>query len=1821
MFPHEVIHKNREGNMSSRSFAYSTCVLVALLVGVLVLGTLAERADAIECCPPDPCEDCSTSESGGGSGEGTVDASTGPPGGVPGSGCWSGQDFIMMRYYHSQAEYDGLCGWNWATPLDEHLTVDGSKITHYTPTHKEFDYTPSGPDTFTCPITDHILKANPDGTYTLNEKDGAKRSFNTDGKITAIEETRGFQGANYFTYNIDGQITKATDEFGRYIDFAYTPEGKVDFLTDYAGRVVNYTYNEHGDLVRVDYPDGRSLQYDYSLPNEEFPDLGHNLLQIKNDDEDVLREYTYTETDRVATESNVFGTTTFDYDETENVLVKTDPEGNIIERKIDPGFKIILEEIVYTNGVRPGDPAFYLTEYEYDTKGRRIKTIFPRGNVEEKEYDAVGNLVELRKKTADQPDSPDDIVTTWTYNLEYNVMKTATNPVGKTITYYYDFEEETLGDLNGDGVTTSKKALLVKTEYPEIDIDGVPTVPIETLTHNDFGQLETHTDPQGNSVAYEYIDSGVHNGLLAAQTISPGDLNLETGYTYDAHCNTATITDPEGNISEYTYDERHRVIERRNCSGCGAESHKTLAYDANGNLIQEEVENLDENNVPDPANPWITTTYVKNGLGLTLSVTLEIDEFTTATTSYEYDASSRLGITTDPKGNKQKTTYDERGLVYQQIAGFDSLDQSTSTLSYDDNDNLAEIEDPRGNATTFVNDLFDRREKTIDALGNTYEVLYCAAGAILKEQRKDDTGKLLAETEYGFDALMRQTKIRRKILDDPGNVIDESVTETEYNLAGTPADPGGYATCGGSLGVGGGGMIRGNVVATKDPRGNESTLEYDSAGRLITHTDPAGNETHYTLDGNGRRRLITRIEQDETTGGTETFAVENIYDSFGRIIKTIDNASNETEMKYDGRGNLVYQKDAEGNETLSEYDGLGRRTKTIDALSNETAMEYDLAGNLEAITDAKGNRTTYVYNAQNRLTSETMSDGESKYYTYDVAGNLDTLTDQNGNVITNTYDDLNRLTRKDIQRGQGVEGSTIQEFAYDGLSRMIAATDNGDPLDPNDDAEIAMKHDSLGRLIEETLNGKLVESAYDKAGNRTVLDYPSGKALSLTFSTLDQINTVQEGLDILADYDYVGGRVKQKTFGNGVVLAKTHDNLARTTSHTYEKDAVLKAGFTYAFDKIGNKLYEEKLHDPANSEIYNYDITYRLNSWKQGELNPTKTDIPDPVASQTWQLDGVGNWDSTTREYGTETRIHNEVNELIEADGPMVPSILSPAVYHLDDLIDGVQDSSPYGNDGSVYGDVKVVEGEYGLSFEFDGKGDYVEIPSSPILNISGDFTIECVVKMDKLNQATLVGKWDEPGKGQEGEKSYALTIQGKRLRGMLSADGSTETVAIISNTKLETGRWIHIAFVRSGSEISLWINSQKDSAVGHYDGTIYEGDGPLRIASADAGPDCEFRGKVDEVRILNIAKTSYGDLLKQEFDDNGNLTDDGIFHYFWDALNRLVKVTLSSDHNTIISECSYDALNRRVQKTVSNSGDLNGISKYVYSGWQVVEERDENDNVLRTYTYGNYIDEPITMSDSTDTYYYHTNTLYSVAAVTDSSGDVVEQYRYTAYGKPTILDGQGQEIATSAIGNAYLFTGRRFDPETGLYYFRNRYYSAELGRFVSRDPIGYRGGMNLYRAYFVPNKVDPEGKIVISIAVGIQAYRCYRYLSGLRPEARNQARQAAEALGFESGDRQTNPNLIGNIGNALQHCIGACIASQDPGPCCSPAIVRAALQGREDTSVPSEMLDYNNNIPGYNIEGGCKSGCISALMGGQLTCWDNVEDQNEIDCSSLLPE
>jgi RHS repeat-associated protein len=134
-----------------------------------------------------------------------------------------------------------------------------------------------------------------------------------------------------------------------------------------------------------------------------------------------------------------------------------------------------------------------------------------------------------------------------------------------------------------------------------------------------------------------------------------------------------------------------------------------------------------------------------------------------------------------------------------------------------------------------------------------------------------------------------------------------------------------------------------------------------------------------------------------------------------------------------------------------------------------------------------------------------------------------------------------------------------------------------------------------------------------------------------------------------------------------------------------------------------------------------------------------------------------------------------------------------------------------------------------------------------------------------------------------------------------------------------------------------------------------------------------------------------------------------------------------------------------------------------------------------RGYVYGSYVDELLAILPASgvvgDRKFVHSNHLFSVAALTSNTGAVLERYRYDAYGQRTVLAADGTTVrASSSYGNQVGFTGRYLDKETGLWYFRARYYSGSLGRFVSRDSFRYTDGYNLYQAYFVPRGLDPSG-------------------------------------------------------------------------------------------------------------------------------------------------
>ena len=210
-------------------------------------------------------------------------------------------------------------------------------------------------------------------------------------------------------------------------------------------------------------------------------------------------------------------------------------------------------------------------------------------------------------------------------------------------------------------------------------------------------------------------------------------------------------------------------------------------------------------------------------------------------------------------------------------------------------------------------------------------------------------------------------------------------------------------------------------------------------------------------------------------------------------------------------------------------------------------------------------------------------------------------------------------------------------------------------------------------------------------------------------------------------------------------------------------------------------------------------------------------------------------------------------------------------------------------------------------------------------------------------------------------------------------------------------------------------------------------------------------------------------DAFTYTYDDNGNLTaktdkvTTDVTGYVYDAQNQLIQITFP---DLTTATYGYDGLNRRIEKDVAGV-----ITRYVYDGEDILLEYDGTNTLLARYSHGPGRDRPLAMERGGLSFFYQADHQGSVRLVTDAAGFVVNGYEYDSYGN--------FEVVTEGVPNPYTYTGREQDPESGLYYYRARYYDPTTGRFINEDPISYAGlDLNLYR-YVSNNPVngtDPGG-------------------------------------------------------------------------------------------------------------------------------------------------
>ncbi len=222
---------------------------------------------------------------------------------------------------------------------------------------------------------------------------------------------------------------------------------------------------------------------------------------------------------------------------------------------------------------------------------------------------------------------------------------------------------------------------------------------------------------------------------------------------------------------------------------------------------------------------------------------------------------------------------------------------------------------------------------------------------------------------------------------------------------------------------------------------------------------------------------------------------------------------------------------------------------------------------------------------------------------------------------------------------------------------------------------------------------------------------------------------------------------------------------------------------------------------------------------------------------------------------------------------------------------------------------------------------------------------------------------------------------------------------------------------------------------------------------------------------IMGITQRYGAASAQPAYNPVGNMTNipqpaspSSAFTGVYDAWNRLTQLAGTATY-------SYDGLNRRTQKTIS------GVVRDLYYSdmWQVLEERVNGATIAdRQFVWGQrYIDELVLRDRSTERLYALQDANWNVTAIVNTSGAVQERYSYTPYGLPAVLNPDFAPLTASVYAWETLYCGYRWDGESGLYLARNRYLNSLLGAWITRDPIGFKGGdFNFYR-YVLSSPID----------------------------------------------------------------------------------------------------------------------------------------------------
>jgi RHS repeat-associated protein len=1296
------------------------------------------------------------------------------------------------------------------------------------------------------------------------------------------------------------------------------------------------------------------------------------------------------------------------------------------------------------------DALSHITDYDYDGRGNLVKVTTAKGTldqaIEQYEYDLAGNRTAMIDANGHR--------TVYVYNST-NMLLQSIDPLGGTTTYNYDRmgHQTSMTDALGrvTRMTYDSRGRLAST----IDANGK----ISTNAYDNNGNLLSVIDPLNRTTRYRYdtrnrlmgvIDANggstpvqydLNNNVIGVTdtlgrstqrfydsrdrlTREVDALGNETKYRYNAVGEMIAMTDALGRTTTYQYDELGRRVAEVDALGhiSRTEYNKlgdvVAIVDANGNRTEVKYDALNRRiEVKDAQGGLTKTIYDKVGN------TIAVADALNRTTSFNYDALDRLITTTDPLGHSATNAFDAVGNLLsvtdtlgrtttytydnlnRQVSMTDALGQ-TNSVTYDAVGNRVKATDALGRVTSFTYDVLGRMTALIDALGHVQATSYDSEGNVLSVA--DALGNT---TGYAYDALNR----RVKITDAQGGIATSS-----YDAVG-------------------------NLLLVKDALNRTTTFAYDSLDRRNSVVDALGNATTSSFDATGNLLSVT-----DALGRTTAYT----YDSLNRQVSATDALGQTKLVTYDALGNRIKVADELGRETSFTYDLLDRMTALTDALGHVWVTSYDSESNVLSVTDALGNTTRYVYDALNRQVKVTDAQGGITTSSYDAVGNLLSVKDALNHTTTFVYDDLNRRNSVVDALGNATTSSfdaigdllsvtdalgRTTTFAYDSLKRRISTTD---VLGQTQSAV----YDAVNNLLSVTNElGQVTSFIYDALDRRTGVTDALGHAQTTVYDAISNVRSTTDSIGNTTsfDYDALNRQVKVTDAKGGITgtnynavgnVAKITDSVGNSTTYTYDAiDRLItdtnQLGFSrsYVYDAVGNRV---TMVDRNNRKTtYAYDSLNRQTSENWIGAGGVS------LRAIGYTYDAVGNMLTVTDPDAKYTYGYDALNRISSVDNAGTTGVPTVAFNYLYDTVGRlvtVGDRLNNANAGQT-------------DYAFDQLNRVTRITQSGV----GVQSKRVDMNYNKVNQMTGLRRFNDLGGANLVAESSYVYDQSQRLTQLAHKKG-VNNLASYDYT------------YDSANKLTKIVSS--------IDGTVdytYDATNQLTGADHSSQADEAYQYDANGNRMNAGYQTGINNQLladgqfTYEYDHEGNRTKrtetatNKVTEYVWDYHNRLTGVVLKDAAGVVLKniEYTYDVNNQRIGKKI----DGVVTERYVLDRNQIALVFDGQGVQKSRYLYGTQVDQVLAEESGTQVRWFLADHQGTVKDVIDNAGIAIDHITYDSFGRIV--------SQTNPIELRFAYTGREWDGETGQYYYRARYYDPADGRFISEDPIGFRGNdLNLSR-------------------------------------------------------------------------------------------------------------------------------------------------------------